>query len=171
MLGAGAAFSTVMTTFRFTGGLAGPGENLDEDEVERREAAKKVRRRPLSETIEQLGEGRGASHMGCAVWHYSDMYRYLRTRLGREAATEAPGEVRRRCKGGTGGGLDGCLFGVMGDTPMSSVQARMYIYQSHGMTIVVTAYLCLSHGGDARLGALTPGAARIRDRSRGLRRH
>ncbi|KAH8727109.1 hypothetical protein GQ44DRAFT_649414 [Phaeosphaeriaceae sp. PMI808] len=60
MLGAGVAFSTVMTTWRYTNGFTGQsGEVLDEDEVEKREKAKKLRRRPLSETIEQLGEGRG----------------------------------------------------------------------------------------------------------------
>ncbi|KAH7393974.1 hypothetical protein DE146DRAFT_660427 [Phaeosphaeria sp. MPI-PUGE-AT-0046c] len=60
MLGAGAATATVMTAFRYTSGLRGYEDaNLDDEEVERREAAKKARRRPLSETIEQLGEGRG----------------------------------------------------------------------------------------------------------------
>lgn len=63
MLGAGAAFSTVLTAYRYTNGLRGFGDirdQLDDDgEVERREELKKVRRRPLSETIEQLGEGRG----------------------------------------------------------------------------------------------------------------
>ncbi|KAF1920605.1 hypothetical protein BDU57DRAFT_508994 [Ampelomyces quisqualis] len=60
MLGSGAGFSVVMTTFRYTSGFKGFGlDDLDDEEVERREALKKMRRRPLSETIEQLGEGRG----------------------------------------------------------------------------------------------------------------
>lgn len=61
MLGAGVCFSTVLTAYRYTNGLRGVGDiRVDEDnEVERREELKKVRRRPLSETIEQLGEGRG----------------------------------------------------------------------------------------------------------------
>ena len=61
MLGAGTAFATVMATFRYTNGLQGYGvlRPDDDEEVERREAQKKLRRRPLSETIEQLGEGRG----------------------------------------------------------------------------------------------------------------
>lgn len=64
MLGAGAAFSTVLTAFRYTNGLRGVGDirTDDDNEVERREELKKVRRRPLSETIEQLGEGRGMSN-------------------------------------------------------------------------------------------------------------
>ncbi|KAF1839590.1 NADH-ubiquinone oxidoreductase 213 kDa subunit [Decorospora gaudefroyi] len=63
MLGAGACFSTVLTAYRYTGGIWGIGDiriQVDDDgEVERREELKKLRRRPLSETIEQLGEGRG----------------------------------------------------------------------------------------------------------------
>ncbi|EAT80533.1 hypothetical protein HBI56_190690 [Parastagonospora nodorum] len=59
MLGAGAATSVAMTAFRYTNGWRGATAETDEEEVERREAAKKLRRRPLSETIEQLGEGRG----------------------------------------------------------------------------------------------------------------
>jgi hypothetical protein len=66
MLGAGAAFSTVLTAYRYTNGLRGIGDirdMVDDDgEVERREELKKVRRRPLSETLQQLGEGRGMSH-------------------------------------------------------------------------------------------------------------
>ncbi|KAF2130142.1 hypothetical protein P153DRAFT_366609 [Dothidotthia symphoricarpi CBS 119687] len=60
MLGAGVAFSTVMSAYRYTNGFRGPGSlETDEDEVARKEALRKVYRRPLSETIEQLGEGRG----------------------------------------------------------------------------------------------------------------
>ncbi|KAJ4412734.1 hypothetical protein N0V91_000496 [Didymella pomorum] len=60
MLGAGAVFGTGMAAFRYTAGLRGTtsGE-VDEEEIERREAMKKMRRRPLSETLDQLGEGRG----------------------------------------------------------------------------------------------------------------
>jgi hypothetical protein len=60
MLGAGACFSVVLSAFRYTAGLRGhvPGSE-DEEEVERREKLKKARRRPISETIEELGEGRG----------------------------------------------------------------------------------------------------------------
>jgi hypothetical protein len=71
MLGAGAAFSTVLTAYRYTSGIRGIGDirdQIDDDgEVERREELKKVRRRPLSETLEQLGEGRGMSQHGQRV--------------------------------------------------------------------------------------------------------
>lgn len=60
MLGAGVLFGTGMTAFRYTAGLRGEASGeIDEEEIERREAMKKLRRRPLSETLEQLGEGRG----------------------------------------------------------------------------------------------------------------
>lgn len=63
MLGAGVCFSAAMTAFRYTNGLRGTGDirsQIDDDgEVERREELKKLRRRPLSETLQQLGEGRG----------------------------------------------------------------------------------------------------------------
>lgn len=59
MLGAGAITSTVLTAYRYTSGLSGSGTVDDDNEVERREALRKIRRRPLSETIEELGEGRG----------------------------------------------------------------------------------------------------------------
>jgi hypothetical protein len=60
MLGAGATTSIALTAFRFTNGLRGYDiAEDDEEEVERRENMKKYRRRPISETVEQLGEGRG----------------------------------------------------------------------------------------------------------------
>ncbi|CAI6338813.1 unnamed protein product [Periconia digitata] len=60
MLGAGACFSTAMAANRYTNGLTGYAvEEDDEDEVARKENMRKQRRRPLHETLEQLGEGRG----------------------------------------------------------------------------------------------------------------
>ncbi|KAF2011766.1 hypothetical protein BU24DRAFT_288783 [Aaosphaeria arxii CBS 175.79] len=61
MLGAGASVATVMAAYGYTSGFgigAGPA-NADDDDVDRREAMKKLRRRPLEETIAELGEGRG----------------------------------------------------------------------------------------------------------------
>lgn len=63
MFGAGASLGIVMAAFTYTNGLAGWKKDEDLDEVERREALKKLRRRPLEETIEQLGEGRGKVHI------------------------------------------------------------------------------------------------------------
>ena len=109
MLGAGAAFSTVLTAFRYTNGIRGVGDirsQVDDDgEVERREELKKVRRRPLSETLEQLGEGRGKSEQQIFPGK-TDISRHLWSRLrGEEAATVAR-EVWSRCQGGAGVELD-----------------------------------------------------------------
>ena len=59
MLGGGASFATVMAAFAYTSGLTGYKSESAEDEVERKEAYKKTYRRPLQETIDELGEGRG----------------------------------------------------------------------------------------------------------------
>lgn len=91
MLGAGAAFSVALTAFRYTSGFAGrAAEELDEEEVERREALKKLRRRPLSETIEQLGEGRGRHHLR-VVEACADVYRNLWPGIRREETTTLDG--------------------------------------------------------------------------------
>jgi hypothetical protein len=69
MLGAGATTAVVMSAFRYTNGFKGTtSAETDEEEVERRENAKKFRRRPISETIEQLGEGRGNQITTCSPW-------------------------------------------------------------------------------------------------------
>ena len=63
IFGFGAGISVVMTAFDFTGGsLAGKGPNERPDvidEYERKEYMRKNRRRPLVETIADVGEGRG----------------------------------------------------------------------------------------------------------------
>lgn len=59
VLGAGAGFGVVTAAWKYTSGLKGYMKEESEDEVERREQIRKMRRRPLHETIEQLGEGRG----------------------------------------------------------------------------------------------------------------
>jgi hypothetical protein len=110
MLGAGAAFSTVLTAYRYTNGLRGVGDirdQVDDDgEVERRAELKKVRRRPLSETLQQLGEGRGMSRYRnyMQVWAHYD--RHLRTRLRGEEAATTDGQVRCRREGSPGVSLD-----------------------------------------------------------------
>lgn len=62
ILGHGALISVVLTAFDFTGGLVGKKpESEFADEYERKEYLRRNRRRPLTETIADLGEGRGAS--------------------------------------------------------------------------------------------------------------
>src|SRR5690242_21850265 len=98
MLGAGMCFGTAMSAFRYTAGLRGAASGeVDDEEIERKEAMKKLRRRPLSENLEQLGEGRGKSLTGHYMVVSTDNFRYLRSRIRGEEATENHGEVRSRC--------------------------------------------------------------------------
>lgn len=63
IVGWGAGISIVMSALEFTGGsLVGKGKNERPDvidEYERKEYLRKNRRRPLVETIAEVGEGRG----------------------------------------------------------------------------------------------------------------
>ena len=63
MLGLGAGLATVQGVFDYTGGkLSGYSKDPHVDEYERKEDLRKNRRKPIQETLEQLGEGRGMSH-------------------------------------------------------------------------------------------------------------
>jgi hypothetical protein len=95
-----------MTAFRYTNGWRGATAETDEEEVERREAAKKLRRRPLSETIQQLGEGRGKHTDIVSDRHTTDMCRNICAWPRREEATAVDGQVRHRCQGRAGDKLD-----------------------------------------------------------------
>ncbi len=60
VLGYGGLFAVVLTAFEYTGGsLRGWIRDPDVDEFERKETLRKNRRRPIEETIAELGEGRG----------------------------------------------------------------------------------------------------------------
>jgi hypothetical protein len=59
MLGSGTALSVLMSTFNYTKGFRPPQHDSEEDEYERRARIKRNRRRPIEETISELGEGRG----------------------------------------------------------------------------------------------------------------
>ncbi|KAL2163518.1 hypothetical protein VTH06DRAFT_5576 [Thermothelomyces fergusii] len=60
VLGYGALASVALATFEYTGGsLKGYWNRNDEDEYERKEMLRKNRRRPIEETLAQIGEGRG----------------------------------------------------------------------------------------------------------------
>ena len=101
-LGAGAAFGTVMAAYRYTQGFTGYNDLEGyEDEVARKEALRKIRRRPIEETVEQLGEGRGKTGSRDRGTSKADISRYLRSRLRREEATKAAREVRSRCGSST----------------------------------------------------------------------
>lgn len=92
-----------MAAFRYTAGLRGTASGeVDDEEIERREAMKKLRRRPLSETLEQLGEGRGRHCITLSIVTVANTTRYLRSWIRGEEATKAYGQVRNRCEGGAG---------------------------------------------------------------------
>lgn len=60
VIGAGAACATVLTVFDFTGGsLKGYSYDPDMDDFDRKEKMINNRRRPLEETLAEIGEGRG----------------------------------------------------------------------------------------------------------------
>jgi hypothetical protein len=111
MLGAGAAFSTVLTAFRYTNGFAGSKvEYPEEEEVERRERLKKNRRQPLSETIQQLGEGRGTLLQDVDDLNWTDCVRNLRSGPRREEARAHHGQVWHRREGCPGDELDASVL-------------------------------------------------------------
>lgn len=60
VLGYGATVSIVMAAFNFTGGtISGLSKSPYVDEYERKEALRANKRRPIQETLSELGEGRG----------------------------------------------------------------------------------------------------------------
>nr|POF25086.1 nadh-ubiquinone oxidoreductase 21.3 kda subunit [Quercus suber] len=60
VFGYGTALAAILGAFSFTGGkLSGSNKDRDHDEVARKMAMRKNRRRPLEETVHELGEGRG----------------------------------------------------------------------------------------------------------------
>lgn len=68
VLGAGAFLAIVQGAYDYSGGLGGAFATVwresSEDEYERKEALRANKRRPIQETLEQLGEGRGIEGPG-----------------------------------------------------------------------------------------------------------
>lgn len=63
VLGYGTALAAVLGAFNYAGGkLTGYEVDPNVDEVARKEYLRKNRRRPMEETVQQLGEGRGKKH-------------------------------------------------------------------------------------------------------------
>ncbi len=59
-MGYGASLAVIMAAFDYTGGsLFGYQRNPAIDEYDRKEALRANKRRPIQETIDELGEGRG----------------------------------------------------------------------------------------------------------------
>ena len=56
----GAGLAVILAAFNYTGGrLSGYAKDPDVDEVGRKEYLRRNRRRPLEDTVAELGEGRG----------------------------------------------------------------------------------------------------------------
>lgn len=67
IIGYGAALSVVMSAFDYTGGkLTGYTKDPSVDDVARKEYLRKNVRRPIEQTIAELGEGRGVYAPGYA---------------------------------------------------------------------------------------------------------
>jgi hypothetical protein len=64
VLGMGTLAAVILGAYDYTGGgLTGYKKNHEMDEFERKELLRKNRRRPIEETISELGEGRGMVQM------------------------------------------------------------------------------------------------------------
>ncbi|KAI4205298.1 MAG: hypothetical protein LQ350_000621 [Teloschistes chrysophthalmus] len=60
MIGFGAALSLAQFAFEFTGGkFSGFAQDAEVDEYERKEQLRRNRRRPIEQTLQEMGEGRG----------------------------------------------------------------------------------------------------------------
>lgn len=60
VIGYGAGLALILGAFDYTGGsLTGLFKDMNMDEVTRKEMLRAGRRRPIDETVEELGEGRG----------------------------------------------------------------------------------------------------------------
>ena len=85
VLGYGAGLAVLLGVFDYTGGmLSGYRADPDVDEYTRKIEMRKARRRPIQETIEELGEGRGIAIYPREVFYHFDSnfcYRHLRARL------------------------------------------------------------------------------------------
>ena len=90
VLGFGALLAIVQGAFDFTGGkMTGYARDAEVDEYERTEQLRRNKRRPIEETLHELGEGRGRSTFGAIIKTLSaKSYRYIRPRLPRTAGRE-----------------------------------------------------------------------------------
>lgn len=65
VLGFGALLAIIQGTFDYTGGkMTGFARDAEVDEYERMEQVRRNKRRPIEETLHELGEGRGRSKVG-----------------------------------------------------------------------------------------------------------
>lgn len=90
VFGYGAALGIVLGAFNYTGGaLTGYVRDPGVDEVERKEYMRKNRRRPLEDTVTELGEGRGMKQ---------EAHRMFLCMLTLVSGIYAPGYAERRAQ-------------------------------------------------------------------------
>lgn len=64
VLGLGAGLAVLQGVFTYTGGsFSGYDKGPSVDEFDRKEQLRKNRRRPIQETLDELGEGRGTKYL------------------------------------------------------------------------------------------------------------
>lgn len=72
-LGCGATLAVIQGVFDYGGAkFSGYDKDPNVDEYERKEYLRKNRRRPIQETLEQVGEGRGTQNKSSIIKPYSD---------------------------------------------------------------------------------------------------
>lgn len=88
---------SVVGAFAFSGGLTGWGRDPNVDEFERKEAMRLNRRRPVEETLEEVGEGRGkSSHINAKRDIYPSLMSKPANRTNPNKGIYPPGYQERR---------------------------------------------------------------------------
>lgn len=100
VLGYGTVLATLMGVFDFAGGaMTGYKQDPDIDEFERKERLRKNYRRPIQETVAELGEGRGKGQSAALIQPIRKILTYVYDRhlwpwLCRAKSTEDQRELR-----------------------------------------------------------------------------
>jgi hypothetical protein len=95
--GYGCGLAILAGTFDYCGGvLSGYKQDPTADEFDRKELLRKNRRRPIEETVAELGEGRGRHIHWSINGAISNGSRYLRSWLREATAGEDTGEIWHR---------------------------------------------------------------------------
>ena len=100
VLGFGAGLAVVQGVFDYTGGkFTGFDKDPQIDDYARKEQLRNDKRRPIQETLDQLGEGRGTRQIHTIAAYLERLTgasRHLRTWLQRATSSEDKGGLRNR---------------------------------------------------------------------------
>jgi hypothetical protein len=100
VFGYGALFSVALTAYYYTGGtLKGAFRSGELDEYERKEMMRKNRRRPIEETLAEIGEGRGEHQFYVKYYEESLQFLLIVLTFFRYPATGVRGAEARETKG------------------------------------------------------------------------